>query len=432
MSFVDATDISITLQVEKDHDLSNDKRIRIIPTKKESFFAPFQHKDSISYKISMGIAEDPLLLKFLFLKSTNTTSFYGSRGTIITFPLILEPTYDFKGNLEDREDYKRRNESLEKILERNTNEIKEAWGNMTKEFLSIMIEQPKIQQLLKSRSPRSLEELTREMTKVTKENDDMIEHAKGNIKTLGRYTYEAQILLKLKEFVELSNDARQNCMSLNSYLKLPDNKEQICSSIATLAKYTDFSIEAVCLDCWYEHRQLPFTFEMSRATKIDLSSNCQTCSGMGIIHKISFGFPSEVNSLLLEDSSWLYEVFIGHAIASYDFIKKVYVHKKIQPYDKDGKVQKGMEADIIAITNDDKLVIIEVTKQQDKSNIHENIETKIKNLQEYGIPYHKLIYVTASNADNFYDISNHNTRIFALKHLTNLEGFIREFVMNNK
>ena len=64
----------------------------------------------------------------------------------------------------------------------------------------------------------------------------------------------------------------------------------------------------------------------------------------------------------------------------------LYVHKKIQPHDKVGKVQSGVEVDIIAITNDDKLVIIKVTKQHDKNNILEDMGTKIRVLNEYKIP----------------------------------------------
>ena len=133
------------------------------------------------------------------------------------------------------------------MLASNTEEIKEVWGNMTKEFLSIMVEQPKIQQILKFRSPKHLDDLTQEMTKVTKENDELIEHAKGNMKTLGRYAYEAEILSKIKEFSELAENAQQNCASLSLQLELPRDKKQLCASITTLAKYTNFSMESVCL-----------------------------------------------------------------------------------------------------------------------------------------------------------------------------------------
>ena len=366
----------------------------------------------------------------IFLRSTTTTTFYRSEGIIITYPLILEPTYTFEKKLEERGDYKRRYEVLRKTLEQNNNKIREAWSNMLGEFLNTVTDQPRIKQLLTTRSQKSLDGLAQEMTKIVKENDVVNKHVKGNVLALSRYMHEAQILLKLKEYGELSTKAEQNCALLNSSLKLPDNKEQLCSAIATLAKHAVFSIEAVCLDCWYEHKEYPFTLEMSRVTQIDLPNSCQTCSGKGIIYKISCEFPPGVNSLFLEDSSWIYEVFIGYAISNYNFIKKVYVHKKIQTYE-DGKIKSGIEADVVVITNDDKLVIVEVTKQHDISNIHNNIERKIKSLNDFKIPYDKLIYVTASDQNNFFDFSNNNTRVFSLKHLTNLEYFIRDFVVDD-
>ena len=100
----------ITLPLETTYTLNDGKKIRIVKTKKESFLAPFQYKDSVSNKIAMGIAEDPVLLKFLFLRSKSTPRFYGSLETTVTFPLVLEPGYNFKKNLENREDYQRRNE----------------------------------------------------------------------------------------------------------------------------------------------------------------------------------------------------------------------------------------------------------------------------------------------------------------------------------
>lgn len=421
--------IVIILPLEIDVPLHRGDKVRIVKTKKESLFQPFTSPDSVANKICMDVSEDPLLLKFLFLKSVVNTSFYDTARTTITFPFLLDPSFNFKKNLEDRDDYKRRQEKLINVLERNTNEVNEVWANMIKEFLSLMIEQPKIKQLVRSRSPKSLDDITKEITNVVKNNADMKEHAKSNFKTLARYASEIQILTNLKDFSEFSNDAQINCNSIHhdSHFKLPAKKDQICTALGILAKHTDFTIKSMCLDCWFEKCQLPFTSEISRVNSIQLLSQCPTCFGVGLIHKIEIGFPSDLNSLLLGETSWLYEVFIGYMVSSYDFFKKVYVHKKVQPYS-DGKVKSGIEIDVIAITTDDKLIVIEVTKQRDESNIRENIETKIKNLEEYEIPYDKLIYITASKAEMYYDISHKNTRIFALDHISNLKGFISDFV----
>ena len=151
------------------------------------------------------------------------------------------------------------------------------------------------------------------------------------------------------------------------------------------------------------------------------------CSENGIIHKVKITFPTDLNGLLLGETNWLYEVFIGHLISNFDFIKNVYVHKKIQPYE-NGEVKSGVEVDVIAITNDSKLILIEVTKQRDDSNIREHIETKIKILEKHCIPYDKIIYVTASKADQFYDIKEKHTRIFGMSHIPNLKHFVKCFI----
>ena len=141
------------------------------------------------------------------------------------------------------------------------------------------------------------------------------------------------------------------------------------------------------------------------------------------------GMPKILNSLLLLERSWFYEVIIGYAVSKLDFVKNVYIHKKIQAYE-NGAVKTGVEADVIIITNDNKLFIIEVTKQGDTSNIMKTISRKIDHFKEAGIPYEKIMYFTADKQTKYWDIPK-STRVFTIHHLPNLQDFVKEWVSQN-
>ena len=414
--------------METDIQLFNGKKIRIVKTKKELLFHAFEHPDSIANKISVNISEDPILLKFLFLKSIVEPSIDNASGTTITIPFIFNLEYDFKKSCESRDDYDRRNSKLNEILDTNRSIIQQVFMTVTKDFFGEIMYRPKIKRLFKSRTIPAMDDFDQELSKSIKNDENIKTNLESFVKTIARYSDQTQILSKLKEFTEIASDAQMNCHAIhNDRFRMPDKKNEICTALALLAKDTVFSTESVCLDCWYEKNQLPFSSDISRVTSIKFEEKCPACSENGIIHKVKITFPTDLNGLLLGETSWLYEVFIGYLISSFDFIKNVYVHKKIQPYE-NGEVKSGVEVDVIAITNDSKLILIEVTKQRDDSNIREHIETKIKILEEHCIPYDKIIYVTASKADQFYDIKEKNTRIFGMSHIPNLKRFIKCFI----
>ena len=420
--------INITLPIELDVNLKNGKKIRIVKTKKESLFHAFDLQDSVANKISSDIADDPLLLKFLFLKSSAEPPIDDAIGTTITIPFIFNHEYDFNKYCNEREDYDRQNKKLNEILDKNKKMISEIVISFIKEFFGEIMDKPNIIRLFKSRSNASLDDFTNELSKSIKD-ESVKNNLESSIKTMVIHSDQIQILSKLKEYAEIVSDAQINCRAIhNDIFKIPEKKVEICTALEILTRHTVFSIESLCLDCWYKKRQLPFFSDISRMTSIKFEDICPACSDKGLVHKIQITLPYDFNGLLLGDASWAYEVFIGYLISNLDFIKNVYVHKKIQLYD-NGEVKTGTEVDVIAITSDCKLILIEVTKQRDDTEIRESLEKKIRILEDYNIPYDKIIYVTASNATQYYDIKTKNARIFGMSHIHNLEKFIKEFIV---
>ncbi len=305
-------------------------------------------------------------------------------------------------------------------------EIFEVWKNIFSATFDTISSNSEVSRVLKSRTS-TFDDFTDSVQKALKDNQKLEDINTDTYQTFSEYAYEHQILADVEKYASLSKKARQNSISMsNKFLKLPDQKQQISTALGKLAKHVTLSIESKCLDCWYEHNQLPFSYQVSRIQKLDLISECKLCGGKGVIHKIDVNYPKILEGLLVFDSSWIYEVFIGFALAKLDFIEKIYVHKKIQMYE-NGEIRPGLEIDVIAVTTDKRLILAEVTKQGDSSNILEVINRKIKNLQAANIPYDKLMYFTSDRQEQFYDVPG-NGRVFCLSHLAEVEKFVADYV----
>ncbi|MGC2575486.1 MAG: hypothetical protein WA364_28600 [Candidatus Nitrosopolaris sp.] len=84
--------------------------------------------------------------------------------------------------------------------------------------------------------------------------------------------------------------------------------------------------------------------------------------------------------MIISDSSWFYEIVIGYAIANLDKVRDVYIHKKINSVI-DGNKIDPYEADVIIVTQNNKLFLAEVTVQSDESNLISEISRKCEYLK---------------------------------------------------
>ena len=408
---------------ETDVVLFNHKKVRIEKTKKERLFSSFKDHDSISFQIISRIAENPQLIQFMFLESEPAYSL-GSGEMSISFPLILDPSYDYKRRHE-REDYKTQHEKLIARHSRTQNESFDLWKPIWDEWTRALASDQSMVRVLTERKINYGR--VRKIIDNFFENNPKFSIAQSEqIRLLSHYFYEIQTLGKLQESSKIIKNAEKNCRSLHSTsMDLPHDKQQITSALSKLSKHADFSIESVCMDCWYEKDQLPFIAKFTNTKSVEIIDRCKNCDGTGIVHKINIEFPRSVNSLLLLDSSWLYEVIIGKAISKLAIVKQVYVHKKIQAYE-EGRLLKGVEVDVIVITNDNKLYLIEVTKQADTSNIVKNITRKTELFKNAKIPFEKIMYFTSDDKDIHLDTNE--ARIFQIKHLPRLAKFVEEWI----
>ena len=134
----------------------------------------------------------------------------------------------------------------------------------------------------------------------------------------------------------------------------------------------------------------------------------------------------------MPDTHWLQEILIGYAVSGIPAIEKVYVHKKIQFVEPNKGPIAGIESDVTIVTNDKKLVLIEVTTQTSLDNIMEDVDKKIKNMNERKIPYHSVGFITSANViDGFLTYSkSQNVKIFSPSNLYNLTEFVKRELLD--
>ena len=398
--------------------------VRVERTKSEGLLADFRHADSLSSKTVTLVARNPLLTLLVFLQTRTIAS--ADDKTTLLMPLVLDPQYIFTAK-KDRGDYKDQHKKLETLLDESRENFFLATQVYQNTFLEEMSNDHKLANLVKYSRSTTLAELKKAILTATDKNPRLREIQQSTQKDLSKHGSNIRVLSRILECSRLAPAFEANCKALDtSYLNLPSDKAQIDTALSKLAGLLHMSIESLCLDCWYEHDQLPFMTSIINTKHVELGSRCLNCGGMGLIHQIVLTLPQFTSKLFLETSNWFYEFLVGHIAAQLAGVKSVYIHKNIQAYS-NGGVSEGAEIDVAIVTDDDKLYFVEVTTKSDANEILKDAERKISMFDRLGLPFEKLAFVTAGNTARYLDLDP-RLRIFQLRHLTSLSDFLGRWI----
>ena len=341
----------------------------------------------------------------------------------------MDPQYIFTAK-KDRSDYKDQHKKLEALLDESEGGFFLTAQAYQKTFLEEMSNDHNLANLFKYSRSTTLAELKKAILTATDRNPRLREIQQKAQKELSKHGSSIRVLSRILECSRLAPAFEANCKALDaSYLNLPSDKAQIDTALSKLAGLLHTSIESLCLDCWYEHDQLPFIASMTNTRRAELGSCCLNCGGTGLIHQIVLTLPQFTSKLFLETSNWFYEFLVGHIAAQLAGVKSVYIHKKIQAYS-NGDVREGAEIDVAIVTDDDKLYFVEVTTKSDANEILKDAERKIDMFDRLGLPFEKLAFVTAGNTTHYLDLDP-RLRVFQLKHLIYLSDFLGEWIGNS-
>ena len=399
-------------------------RVRVERTKNKGLLADFRHADSPTSKVVTLVARNPLLTLLVFLQTRTIVS--TDDKTTLLIPLVLDPQYIFTAK-KDRSDYKEQQKKLEALLDESEEGFFLTAQAYQKTFLEEVSDDHKLASLFKYRGSATLAELKKALLTATDKNPRLREIQQKAQNDLSKHGSDIRVLGSILECLRLAPAFEANCKALDSsYLNLPSDKAQIDTALSKLTGLLHTSIESLCLDCWYEHDQLPFIASVMNTRHVELGSRCLNCGGTGLVHNIALAIPQLMSKIFLETSNWFYEFLVGHIAAQLAGVKSVYIHKNIQAYS-DGGVSEGAEIDVTIVTDDNKLYFVEVTTKSDASEILKDAERKISMFDRLGLPFEKLAFVTAGNDARYIDLDP-RLRVFQLRHLTSLSDFLGQWI----
>ena len=116
---------------------------------------------------------------------------------------------------------------------------------------------------------------------------------------------------------------------------------------------------------------------------------------------------------------------MGFSLAGVAHIKTIYIHKKVQPVIA-GIEKPGRQIDVLALTDEGKVIVVEVTTQNDLNHIMNEIRQKEKLAELFS--YDWLVYVTAAPIDRYIPFKEKKSYVLGMKHLLDLEKLLTHII----
>jgi len=241
-----------------------------------------------------------------------------------------------------------------------------------------------------------------------------------------RFMEFAVLYEPILEAVEQFWNAETNFKILKKTLGTNFTLKSIGDALRKILEHTSARIrtESICLECSIRWQKPPFHLKSRYSKSPQFFDSCPQCDGKTVLNtlflEISHYFASLINENIFP------ELIVGFSLAQIENIRNIYVHKVIHSVI-DGQVQKGHEVDVTCFTDDDKLILVEVTTSVDLNEIMEDIDKKTRNFEEKKISYNCLIYVTPAPILSEY-LRQKRVRILGAKHLSTLPDIIQHLL----
>ena len=412
----------VYLKDEKTIELIDGKKLIISPSKHEILLEPFKDSEHSAQEFVAEISQNPLLRQFLFLKNVITMSLDNTSKATVNYPFCFEPYTDLATRLTSS-DHEFKIKKLEEKINLKINEF----GDLINSYYRIIF---KIQlhstALNKAQEGDSFLDI---MQKSAESDPKIAEQIQSIFIDSFKSWQHLSELYRFLDHINIVEAAIKNSLSINQTMPLPEKSQQILDALSVLSKHFFIKTISMCIDCYFVYNDYPpFVSTTSSVRNMNLNNGCPRCGKKGLVHRISWDYLESITKLIMPYSSWLYEIIIGNAIANLDFVKDVYIHKKIH-FCVNEKRLDPVESDVTIVTKDNSLLLAEVTTQSDDSNITSAISKKCEYMKKTQIPYEKLMYFTSSESSEYRDMETFRARIFGLKHLYKLDDFVNAFVL---
>lgn len=401
------------------------RQFQIWNTKQEVSFQKFADKSSPQFKLAFLASEDPLLRILFFLESSLEHWPYEDFPLRVKFPIVLKYDEDFRESLAEELPKKQ----IESIKTRGNSFGKDwksfATSSMARLFQTFLSDHEIRRSIASGRIPRLDKEFDKMTDRAISRQKEKFERMAGDLtelmgKGIKLMEEEVPILTAYDSF----ETAIKNMEKISYAIDLQTSKDLLADSLSKITTHRIFRVvsKSICMECRLRRSLEPYSLLERYGGRPAFPLKCTKCPGETVLHELTLEADPSFATLLEENL--LQEVLIGFSVAGSKMVKKVYIHKKIHPVE-NGEIQAGRQIDVFTITNDDKIVAIEVTTKSDWNHIIQEEKEKEKILEQ--IPCDYLIYVTGALGDRYLPIDD-RTYVLSAKHIPEIEQLFEKII----
>ena len=398
-------------------------RLQITATKQEDAFTKFGTKDSSLVKLCKIAARDPIVRTLFFLRSTVSRQPDPNYPVVLTVPFLIEADETLLKSITDGsgsvgERVSELKESSERLKQESADVSTRSMGR----FYQIFSSDPEFRQMARSGRLRPADRTMYERihSRNKKEMDAMMTDF---MDLLSRFYQVAEHYGPLTEAVEKLGEAELNMKCLLEVANREDLASQLSHSLGQLMTERLFRsrTESLCLECTLRRGIEAYRVIRRFSATPEFEKDCDKCGGKTMFNKMILEGPAYWGPLLSEHR--LAEFVIGYSLAFSECIKKIYIHKKVNVVT--DQVSKGTRVDILAFTNDDRILAAEVTISTDLNKIMENLIKRKKALAE--LPIDAIAQITPCPTIERYFRSD-NALVTGIRQLSKIHSHVDYFL----
>lgn len=403
-------------------EMTNSGEIRIKPSHHEMSLSISYKPNSPIRRIGRLAADLPLLRLFLFLKANHEFVPDSGFPLVKSFPIFFTLDREFL----NRSALDISGQLFEELSEKRDH----AEANARESSLSLLYRMMKViyndksfrSQIRKGRLPRGskADELYARLFK--KHSNDAMEFYEelsdlyqANQDVMERFE---PVLNALKQ----SKTAERNHSLLKRGGLRNTNLNLFSDAMGSLEGLRILGVVTIttCLECLIRRKLDPYILIQVHPGRPEIPSICHKCSGTTLLTEIGLEIPSHLCQLFFEGH--YLDIVIGETIAKSQQINRVYVHKKID----DNSCKTEIELDILAITDDEQALAIDVNITSERGEVFERAN-HLRNLTK-DFPVSKLICLGSDPLLEEYSRQRHNVYVFHAKHLADLDRYVNEVI----
>ena len=421
------TDVVFYLKEQQLIEELNGKRFQIARTKNEEVFYPLSNSDSLAYKFVEKVSQYDVLRTLFFLKPIKVFTFNIDYPVQIVYPFFPSSQKELIDEIKTGKILSKKVETLKKNAKGIEDEITRLSYSIFSTFTSVIFSDRRVLNAIRRKKKEDLVEILRN---VFEKNREKLE---TRIRDIQEMITKLRIMMELRGLLNAIDNvtlAEENFGKLRFAIDLPNeinDLQSAISEIATLHPIVKVSVDVMCLDCYLRREKPPYTKSVRNVLgKIELERHCPNCGGEALLYMLSIEFKKNLHRLVITNR--LQEAIIGMTLANIDKFSKVYVGKKIQAI-LHGEYRKSLEADVIAISQDKRLLIAEVTTSSSLDHVVKKATSKAKTFHNYNIEYDAYVYISPAIVDSFIRLEKGSNYIFTAKHIPKLNYYIEQYVL---